>query len=383
MSEKDKIPVNNKVLIWARESIAQTKNYVVEKTGINLRRLNQIESGEKHPDLDELKTLAKTYKRTLAVLLLHEPPKEKPLPKDRRTLDSKELGHFHEKTILAVRKARAFTQSLIELKTDAGISINKFKYSANLETDISEISQKIRLDLNLNEVRELENINDILDAYIEKVESLGIAVFQMSLTQDNLRGFSIVDEEIPIIGIKRGGEKATSKIFTLFHEFGHILLNTGGLCDLSIKTTSDVEKWCNAFAAEILIPTSDLLSNHLVQKYRFEENKIWAKKDLIELSSYFHVGPLAILRSLLTNKLTTSKYYNDRHQVWNKPTFGRSKNPEGRNIAKETIKEKGRNYISLAFSAYDKKRIDIKDLSDFLGIKLSYIPKTRELLNSR
>ena len=130
-------------------------------------------------------------------------------------------------------------------------------------------------------------------------------------------------------------------------------------------------------------PLLDLLSNHIVQKHRFEENKIWAKKDLIELSNYFHVGPLAILRSLLTHNLTTSKYYNDRHQVWNKPTFGRSKNPEGRNIAKETIKEKGRNYISLAFSAYDKNRIDIKDLSDFLGIKLSYIPKTRELLNSR
>ncbi|MCH7525341.1 MAG: ImmA/IrrE family metallo-endopeptidase [Bacteroidetes bacterium] len=383
MLEKDKIPVNNKVLIWARDSIAQSRNYVVEKTGINLRRLNQIENGEKHPDLDELKILSKTYKRTLAVLLLHEPPKEKPLPKDRRTLDSKELGNFHEKTILAIRKARAFTQSLIELKTDAGISIPKFRYSATPESDISRIAQKMRLDLNLSEVRELENINDILDAYIEKVESLGIAIFQMSLTQDNLRGFSIVDEEIPIIGIKRGGEKATSKIFTLFHEVGHILLNTGGLCDLSINTTSEIEKWCNAFAAEILIPPIDLLSNHLVNKYQLEENKIWAKKDLIELSSYFHVGPLAILRSLLTNNLTTTKYYNEKHLIWNKPTFSRSKNPEGRNIAKETIKEKGRNYIFLAFSAYDKNRIDIKDLSDFLGIKLSYIPKTRELLNSR
>jgi len=383
MVEKDKIPVNNKVLIWARESIAQTKNYVVEKTGINIRRLNQLESGEKHPDLYELKLLAKTYKRTLAVLLLLEPPKEKPLPKDRRTIDSKEIGNFHEKTILAVRKARAFTQSLIELKNEAGISITKFPYSATTETSIVDIAQKIRLDLNLNEVRELDNMNYILDAYIEKVESLGVAVFQMSLTQDKLRGFSIVDEEIPIIGIKRGGEKPTSKIFTLFHELGHVILNTGGLCDLSIKTVSEIEKWCNAFAAEILVPTAELLSNQIVENYRFAKNKIWAKKDLIKLSSIFHVGPLAILRSLLNNKLTTSKYYNEKHEVWNKSSFGFSKNPEGRNIAKETIREKGRSYISLAFSAYDKNRIDIKDLSDFLGIKLSYIPKTRELLNSR
>ena len=44
-----------------------------------------------------------------------------------------------------------------------------------------------------------------------------------------------------------------------------------------------------------------------------------------------------------------------------------------------TLKEKGRTYVSPAFSAYDQNRIDLKDLSDFLGVKLSYIPKTRQL----
>ena len=117
-------------------------------------------------------------------------------------LNSKDIGKFHEKTIVAVRKARAFTQSLIELKTEAGIVIPRFKYSANIDSNIDELAKTVRADLNLNEIRELDNINDILEAYIEKVESLGVAVFQMSLTQDNLRGFSIVDEQIPIIGIK-------------------------------------------------------------------------------------------------------------------------------------------------------------------------------------
>ena len=74
-------------------------------------------------------------------------------------------------------------------------------------------------------MREINNINLALEAYIEKVESLGIAVFQLSLTQDNLRGLSIVDDIIPIIGIKRGQEAAHSKTFTLFHELGHIILN--------------------------------------------------------------------------------------------------------------------------------------------------------------
>jgi Zn-dependent peptidase ImmA (M78 family)/DNA-binding XRE family transcriptional regulator len=382
MKENIYIEVNNQVLIWARESLAITRNQTSEKTGITAKRLIQLEEGEKQPTLDELKELSKTYKRTIATLLLAKPPKEKPLPTDRRTIDSKELGNFHEKTIMAVRKARALAQSFVELRQELGIDIPKFSLSASMKQQPQDVAAKIRKQLNLDELREIENINYALEAYIEKVESLGVAIFQLSLTQDKLRGFSIVDDVMPIIGIKRGGEQATAKIFTLFHELGHILLNEGGLCDLSEKTSIEIEKWCNAFSAEVLMPTSELLQMQIVLEQKHSNNKIWAKKDLVELGNYFHVGPLAILRSLLENKLTTPIFYKEKHQAWNKPQFGRAKHPEGKNVAKETISEKGRIYISLAFSAYDQNRIDLKDLSDFLGIRLSYIPKTRQLMNA-
>ncbi len=382
MKESINIAVNHEVLVWAREAIVLNRTVASEKTGISVKRLIQLEEGEKQPTLEELKELSKAYKRTIATLLLTAPPKEKPLPIDRRTVDSKDLGNFHEKTIMAIRKARALVVSLIELKQDAGISIPRFQYKASIQDNPTTVANKLRKEWNLDEIRQFENINFALDAYIEKVESLGVAVFQLSLTQDDLRGFSMIDEVVPIIGIKRGGEPATAKIFTLFHELGHVLLNEGGLCDLSENSSLQIEKWCNAFSAEMLIPTSELLRMNIVIEQKAKGETMWAKKELIELANHFHVGPLAILRSLLENKLTTLAYYKDRHQAWNKPSFGRAKHPEGRNIPKETIKEKGRTYISLAFSAFDQNRIDLKDLSDFLGVRLSYIPKTRQLLNS-
>ena len=380
MKESINIAVNHKVLVWAREAIVLNRTNATEKTGISAKRLIQLEEGEKQPTLEELKEFSKAYKRTIATLLLTAPPKEKPLPKDRRTVDSKDLGSFHEKTIMAIRKARALVVSLVELKQDAGIVIPRFQYKASIQDNPAIIANRLRKEWNLDEVRQLENINDALDAYIEKVESLGVAVFQLSLTQDHLRGFSMVDEIVPIIGIKRGGEPATAKIFTLFHELGHVLLNDGGLCDLSENTSLQIEKWCNAFSAEILIPTSELLQMNIVIEQKLKGEKIWSKKDLIELGNRFHVGPLAVLRSLLENKRTTLAYYNDRHQAWNKPSFARAKEPKGRELAKEAIKEKGRTYISLAFSAFDQNRIDLKDLSDYLGVRLSYIPQTRQLL---
>ncbi len=382
MKETIHIKVDHQVLVWARESLAISRNQAAEKTGVSAKRLSQLEGGEKQPTLDELKEFSKAYKRTVATLLLKKQPKEKPIPHDRRTVDSKNIDRFHEKSIMAVRKARALAQSYLELKQEMGSTPAKLNFFASIQENPKTVAIKLRRLLRFDELREIKNINLALESYIEKVESLGIAIFQLSLSKDNLRGFSIVDESIPIIGIKRGAETPHSKIFTLFHELGHILLNEGGLCDLSEKSTMEIEKWCNAFSAEVLIPSLELLKMEKVIEQQKGSNKIWSKKDLVLLANHFHAGPLAILRSLLENKLTTPAFYKEKHQAWNKPAFGRSKNPEGRNIAKEAITEKGKTYVSLAFSAFDQNRIDLKDLSDFLGIKLSYIPKTRQLMNA-
>ncbi len=382
MADTIHIEINHKLLIWARESIALSKNQVSERTGISTSHLTQLEDGNKKPTLDELKALAKAYKRTIATLLLSEQPKEKPLPKDRRTVNSDQIGNFHEKTIVAVRKARALAQSYIELRQELGIQIPKFNITASLKNNPKEVAKNISEILHISEVREISSINLALEAYIEKVESLGIAVFQLSLTQDNLRGLSIVDDIIPIIGIKRGQEPAHSKTFTLFHELGHIILNQGGLCDLSLYTDIEIEKWCNSFSAGMLIPNEELLQVELVNRQKISGNKIWDKMDLVKLGSIFHVGPLTILRSLLENKLTTAAFYKEKHLAWNKPQFGRAREPKGRELHKESLQERGRTYVSLAFSAFDQNRIDLKDLSDFLGLKISYIPKTRQLLTA-
>jgi Zn-dependent peptidase ImmA (M78 family)/DNA-binding XRE family transcriptional regulator len=382
MKEIFHIDVCPEVLLWARESIALSRNKVVEKIGISAQRLIQLEIGEKQPTLDELKEFSKIYKRTIATLLLRKPPKEKPVPTDRRTIDSKEVGSFHEKSIMAVRKARALAMSFVELRMEMGVEFPKFNQYSSLNEPPKQVATKIRHLLNLNEIRKITNINLALEAYIEKVESLGVVVFQLSLTQDKLRGFSIVDDVVPIIGIKRGSEQSQSKTFTLFHELGHIILNQGGMCDFNQKTRLAIEKWCNAFAAEILVPFADLSAIDKVISHKENGEKIWRKNDLVSLANHFHVGPLAILRSLLELGLTTKAFYNEKHEEWNKPQFGRSKEPKGRVIAEETIKEKGKTYIGLAFKAFDENRINLKDLSDFLGVKLSYIPRTRELLSA-
>jgi transcriptional regulator with XRE-family HTH domain len=95
MKDNQYIKVNHQVLVWARESLAITRNQASEKTGISPKRLAQLEEGDKPPSLEELKEFSKAYKRTITTLLLLKPPEEKPLPNDRRTIDSAELDNFH------------------------------------------------------------------------------------------------------------------------------------------------------------------------------------------------------------------------------------------------------------------------------------------------
>lgn len=377
----DYINVNPRVLKWARELFKLDLTKASKLSKISEEDIKQLESGEKKPNLKELNALAKAYNSSLATLLLYEPPIEKPLPKDRRTVNSELQGIFDPKTIFAVRKARALLYSFIELKEELGLPITKFSNKASLSDNPSELAQYFRKEWKLDEIREFQNNNLALEGYIEKIENLGIAIFQLPLTKDNLRGFSIVDENLPIVVIKRGNELPTAKNFTLFHEIGHILLNEGGICDIIISSEQQqIEKWCNAFAAEILVPSKDLLNNPIVKRYISTGQKEWSKNDLIDIGNSFYVGPLLILRRLYYHNMITKEFYEEKHKAWNKPSFGRAKEPEGRNVPKEIIKERGKSYISLAFNAFEQNKINLKELSDYLGAKLSYIPKIRQLI---
>ncbi len=252
---------------------------------------------------------------------------------------------------MAIRKARALAQSSVELRKEMGMPFPQFNLSASIQDNPQDVADKIRKLLLLENIREIEDVRLALEIYIERFESLGIAVFQLSLTQDNVRGFAIVDDLIPIIGIKRGGEQAHSKIFTLFHELGHVLLNEDAISDLSLHPQWELEIWCNAFSGEVLIPSKELLSMEIVHDYQRKGQKEWKLKDLVELGNHFHVGPLAILRSLFEKQLTTKAFYNEKHNQWNRPQFGRAKNPEGKKFSQGGSSGKRKNLYCFSFQS--------------------------------
>ncbi|MEZ4788408.1 MAG: XRE family transcriptional regulator [Flavobacteriales bacterium] len=383
MAKKDyQISVAAHLLRYARTSLGLTVEEAAAHLDIAQPDLEDLEAGNQQPRISQLRTMAKVYKRSLTFLLLADVPQEKPVPRDLRTVDSKKLGHFKPKTILAVRKARALAEAQIDLLRDMDMPVTKFNMRGSLNEDAAEKGRTIRKELELYHLR-ADGITDkeALEHTIEAVSGLGVLVYQLSLTQDGLRGFSILDEEVPVIVMKRGGETATARLFTLFHELGHVMLGDGGMCDLHETNSQAVEKWCNTFAAEALLPSSEVRQHEVVRKHQADALGLeWSKHELALIARDYHVSLEVVLRRLLTEGLTSKKFYEENHEKWKDKAFGRTKKGQTRDTVAGKVQERGRQFVRLIFSAIDRERIGPLQASQLLDVPMDRFAHARQLV---
>ena len=99
---------------------------------------------------------------------------------------------------------------------------------------------------------------------IQQLEKRGVKVFVLENEENNedFDGMCYKDKGIAVVILKKC-ENAEHDRFTLFHEMGHLLMNTGD------KEGKELEALCNAFASEMLMPESEF------RNYFKENSKIY------------------------------------------------------------------------------------------------------------
>lgn len=142
------------------------------------------------------------------------------------------------------------------------------------------------------------------------IETLGVLVFKASYSGSNtkavlnineFRGFAIIDEFAPLIFIN-SNDSFSAQCFSLIHEFAHILISEGGIsqdCVSDLKRENKLEKWCNEFAAEFLVPDNEIT---------FEQNSDISSQ-IDNLAKHFKVSSLVILRKLYSLNLLERKLF--------------------------------------------------------------------------
>lgn len=373
------VSVEPKVLEWARRSIGMSQKDVAGEFKFKDEAvINAWEQGAKKPTISQIEKLASLYKRPLAAFLLSKPPLEPPLPKDYRTELSVKHKPLTPNTLLAIRKARRLQVSALELNKELDYPLKPISMRTSLSEKPEAVAKKVSeviVPSNFN-ISTFDNSDEAFEGWKKILEDNGILVFQLSIKQREIKAFSLIEGELPAIVVNKGDE-ANSKIFSLFHELGHILLNESGICDmLEEEHSPTIEIFCNHFAGAFLVPTEKLLGHKLVKQ---NKSAAWENQILSSIANDFRVSKEVILRRLLIHGKTTNDFYKKWREKYVKEyhPFGRGK----RNRIKERIQERGKKYVSMVFTAYNQDKISVLDVADYMEVKIDQIPRVRELLN--
>jgi Zn-dependent peptidase ImmA (M78 family) len=369
-----KAPINGAVLRWARESIGVAPERAAKRANVAIDIYEKWELGEDVPSMSRLRKLANLFKRPLPVFFLPHLPKSPPLPKDFRkpaTIIKQPLG---EESLMAVRKARWYQTVAKELMYDLGHPMRTFKVPDLKNVPFADIFKDIR-KLDIKEQMSWGNNWEALKRWRVYLEEQGIFVFQFPTPIRESRGFSLVREGHPPVIVISSLDSPNGRIFTLFHEYCHILLEDSALCipsETLDKGQPEVEKFCNEFAGNFLVPTPHL--KKLVKESRF--SKI---EELIPgLSKKFIVSQFVILRRLYSEKEVDYKEYQRLFIELQKGV--KKVESAGGNFYKNQYAEKGKKFIGLVVEAESGRKITLSRALDYLRVKTRHYDQIVNML---
>jgi Zn-dependent peptidase ImmA (M78 family) len=389
--------VEPRLLIWARESIGLDVERAAKKIGIAADRLLEWESGNARPSIAQLRKAATAYKRPLAVFYLPEPPVDYQVLSDYRRLPASKVGKLSPELHAAIRHARWQREVAMELRLlESGPVQAAPRLDEHTVRNPEAVADKARklLALSVEQQWAWKTPGEALGGWIAAMNDLDVLVQHVqSIPVEEMRGFSVTESEMPVI-VLNGGDYPRARIFTLLHEFAHLLLNAAGVCDLHDRkrseTGDDLEVFCNQVAASILMPSAVFRAEQLLQEPPSEGR--WSDRDLERLSERYSVSQEAVLRRLYELELTTWAFLREKQTEFRAAYAERRREAEERRKAGERtgpswyrmhVRDLGRAYLRLALDAYHRDDINASELSDFAEIKLNNLPGLEEELAGR
>lgn len=280
-----RLNVNTEVL----SEYVRRSNTPMELLRKKLPKIDQFLSGQLEPTFNQLSQLSKLINVPTGLLVLSKPIVPETLKIDFRTLNSRSISEFSfelKNTILEMQEKQEFLKEVVE--TDC-----PFVGIFDIYDDKSQVLEKARALLG-TEITKKRFAN-----YRKTLGELGVFIFLNGKYKDNthrplnlkeFRGFVLSDKKAPIIFINQV-DTDTGKLFTLVHEFVHLLYGDSDL--LECEDSSDrykTEAVINSITAEILAP-QDLIID------MFDEEKD-TRSNLEDIAKKFEVSKFVILRRL-------------------------------------------------------------------------------------
>lgn len=358
---------NPRMLSWARESVNVSPEQAAKSLRVTDDYYTELEEGNQHPTLSQLRKLSILYKRPVAVFFMANPPADTKKPTDYRSHD----GELTKKTLLSIRRAHFIQSNFKALQDDS-----KTTPSLWVNADSAVTTAKLMRDwLGLTEEvqREAKDSKELFSLLIERLQSRNILVLLHSFPANDAKAYCFTDDP-KVVVISTGDRYLESRIFSLLHELTHLAAGDSGLCLVHESYNRHAkERFCDKVATHALMP--DSLVQSVLSEY---ENPNLLDDDLIgAVARRIKCSKLALLIRFVELSYITQQQCEARKKEWaarppKKQGGGRS------NRISTALRENGTAYISTVVSAYNSDRISASDAARMLNINQAYIEQVGE-----
>lgn len=362
--------VNPQLMSWARQRAGFAVADIASKLKVTADKVEAWELGLQKPSFSAAqKFAAKTY-IPFGFLFLDAPPEETlPLP-DLRTVADHPLGDYSlelRDTILIATERQDWYRDYC-LSEDR----NKIHWLGSCSSeDFADTLETTKTLLGNQLSKRPRQFDEYLRQLINRIEDIGALVMRngvvgnnttRNLSADEFRGFAITDDYAPVIFIN-AADAPQAQLFTLIHEFAHLLVGESGVSDLSPKNTNHIEKFCNRIAAEFLVPSNEFQA---VWQHELED---W-RRNLPDLALHFHVSQWVIARRALEhNFIDETTYWAFYREVLN--AFNKKKKDQtgGPSYYKIISTRYSRKLASAVASEALSGRMLLRDAHHLIGVK--------------
>jgi Zn-dependent peptidase ImmA (M78 family) len=372
------VPVNEKILVWAREKAGFAVEDAAEHVGVSFEKFSAWDSGDKRPTMNQLEKLAKFYCRPVITFFMSSPPVEKSSLKDFRTMGS----HYTispSKYFSALKiKIEILHDTLKEIAENERMEKKGYVGSVGISTPVSDVVSKLNeiLAWNNDSRRKLRTPRDLFDELRARALRADILIvlkgnlgsWHSKVSAEEFRGICLADDVVPLIVINPN-DYETAWVFTLVHELVHILLGDSGISSDMMGSAIEREIFCNKVTGEFLVPSDNLrkLTQGKNVDLRFVGN----------LAEDFRVSRFVISRRLFDVRLISKDSFNKINKILNEEFANSQRTKKGKKspggpdanvVARSYI---GRPVLNMIINASDDGLISYGQASAALGIKPS------------
>ncbi|MDW8382571.1 MAG: ImmA/IrrE family metallo-endopeptidase [Verrucomicrobiota bacterium] len=375
---------NPDVLHWARERLNLTVDRVIEESKklakrhfaqISAEDLTAWEAGTGEPELAQLETLAEIYACPVGWFFLRSRPKEELRVSFRGLAKPREqLGSLSQRTLRRFMEQAQWTvETLRKTAQPWQVGIRPAQVSPSiLNPDQLAAQYRQRFGWTIEQRRRFAGkYKEAFGWWRRAIESQGVFCFEMPLDPAETRGAALWLEDYPFILVNhQDNEAAAGRIFTLLHEFAHLIsAGEGVVCDFhGSRHAHNPEPFANRFAARVLV-TPDELRQRLREVGEDRQRTDWPDSLLDKLRNPFCASRDVVAILLQELRLAPADFYERKRQRWaSQKRFARSRTRPTRNEQK--LQEVGYSLANLLARSAARPAFSWLDAASILGMKV-------------